>query len=121
MSGFCDNCVGTLYEILSEQEKAVLYFLHRRESVIADVKEKIGTTKGIIAAPSFDRIGEILNCTRSMARNYVTFLFRLGLLSRSKEDHSWIYALTETGSKVIALSLNNGEEKILTRYLQKKG
>ena len=116
---FCKDCVSELYGILSDPEKAVLYFLYRRQKIVLDIQEKIGTAKGIIAAPSFDKISDFLSCTRSMSRNYVTFLYRLGLVSRSKEDHSWTYALTESGDDVIQLALQNGEEARLSLLFNK--
>ncbi len=117
---FCDDCVKQIYGILNDHEKAVLYFLKRRQRGIEYVKEKIGTTKGIIASPSFEKIGESLNCTKAMSRNYVTFLFRLGLVSREKEDHSWTYSLTEAGEKVISIAMENNEVDRLARLLSMK-
>lgn len=117
---FCNDCVKYIYEILNDHEKAVLYFLKRRQRVVEHVKEKLGTTKGFIASPSFEKIGESLNCTKAMSRNYVTFLFRVGLLSREKEDHSWTYALTEAGEKVIEIITANNEGDHLSKLLSIK-
>ncbi len=83
----------------------ILYCINRREKAIAQVEEQLGSGRGLVEATSFDNICSFLDGIQSRAkcRQIVNFLYRLGMLERKKQDHSWVYALSELGKKIVVM------------------
>ncbi len=110
---FCHDCIQKIYAELSSYERAILYGLRRRELVMAKVQEQLGSPSGMIESTSFTKIHSFLStsCTKAKVRQFVTFLHRLGLIVRNKEDHSWVYALSQQGEEIVNIIESNESDK----------
>ena len=98
----CQDCMKQIYDRLTKEDLAVLYYIYGREK---KAEETINNNKN--AKKLFYVINDsktIMNavCMNSnKSRDTLNFFYKIGAITKRKQDHSWNYSIADGGEVLI--------------------
>ena len=98
----CSDCMRKIYDKLTKEELAVFYYIYGREKKVQEaMNSDKNANKFIRVINDSKTISDSICMNSNKIRETLNFFYKIGAITRKKQDHTWNYAISTEGNVLI--------------------